>query len=217
MKSLYILLAAFLIVSGHCGAQTPPAELPEMVESQQEAKKLGALIVEKPDPRLTYRKNWRRKSGKKPQQSKAKLGVAAIGIVVSDINASLDFYKNVLGMVEVGEFELDADWSAEAGAANNQPFKVKRLKQKDNPAATEIKLAYFEEPVKRSDLGGINDRAGVNYLTFYYSAKDFQKILDQSKKFNIQKLGWVKRDAYQLVFLRDPDNVFIEIVSRKER
>ena len=109
-------------------------------------------------------------------QSNADMGVAAIGLVVSDIEASEAFYKEILGLVEVGGFSLDEKWSKEAGAANGQPFSVKQFKLKDQPTATVFKLAYFEETNKRQDHRGINQFSGVNYLTLYYTGQEFKEV-----------------------------------------
>ena len=60
-------------------------------------------------------------------QKNAELGVGAMGIVVSDIEASETFYKDLLGLTPIGGFSLDERWSQDAGAANNRPFSVKQF------------------------------------------------------------------------------------------
>ena len=149
-------------------------------------------------------------------QSRAEMGVGAIGLVVSDLEASEAFYKDILGMVEVGGFSLDEEWSKEAGAANNEPFAVKQFKQKDIPTALTIKLAYFDTEVKAADLKGINAHSGVNYITLYYDMEDFHSIISRAKAANIPLTGWVKRERYQLVFIKDPNGVYVEVIGPPE-
>ena len=149
-------------------------------------------------------------------QSNADLGAAAIGLVVSDVEASEAFYKDILGFVEVVEFSLDEAWSDEAGAANGKPFTVKMLKQKNLPSATTLKLAYFATMDKRPDMSGIDVHSGVNYLTFRYTLEGFNEIVDNLKKAGIAMTGWVKRDNYQLFFIKDPDGIFVEIIGPPE-
>ncbi len=60
-------------------------------------------------------------------QSNAELGVASIGLVVSDISESEQFYKDVIGMKELWKFSLDEEWSDEAGASMENPFRLKCL------------------------------------------------------------------------------------------
>ena len=150
-------------------------------------------------------------------QSNAEMGVAAVGIVVSDIDASEQFYTDVIGMVPAGGFSLDEAWSREAGAANGKPFSVKVFKMRDADTATMIKLAYFEETPKSPELSGINERSGMNYLTLYYSADDFRGLLDRLQKYGVKKTGWVKRPNYQLLFVRDPDGNFVELIGPPEK
>ena len=150
-------------------------------------------------------------------QSNADLGLGAMGLVVSDLEASEHFYKDILGMIDVGGFSLDEQWSQEAGASNGQPFAVKQLKLKDTTTATVLKLAYFDQEVARQeDKKSINSSSGVNYITFYYSAAAFQSAIARLDAAGIEKVGWVKRDRYQLIFVKDPDGVFVELIGPPE-
>lgn len=150
-------------------------------------------------------------------QSNADLGVAAIGIVVSDIEISENFYRDILGMKEVGGFSLDEPWSKEAGVANGKPFSVKLFKMKDLSSATVLKLAYFDKTEKSADKQAINLSSGVNYITLYYSAEEFQQVIERTVAADIKKMGWVKRDSYQLFFIKDPDGIFVEIVGPPDK
>ncbi|MCA6078748.1 VOC family protein [Fulvivirga sedimenti] len=145
------------------------------------------------------------------QESSADLGVTAIGIVVSDIEKSEAFYTDLLGMVPAGSFSLDEQWSKEAGAANDRPFKVKMFKMVDRNTATIFKLAYFDKVKPRPKQTGVDSNAGVNYLTLNYS--DLEPVRKRLEAAGITPLGWVKRDTYQLFFVRDPDGIFIELVG----
>lgn len=148
------------------------------------------------------------------QDSPAELGVAAIGLVVTDLEASEAFYKDILGFEAVGGFELDTKWSQEAGAANDKPFAVKMFKLVNEKTATVLKLAYFDTVTARPAQTGVNSYAGVNYLTFYYPELD--TVNERLVNAGIEKLGWVKRDTYQLIFVRDPDGVFVELIGPPE-
>ncbi|WGK65145.1 VOC family protein [Croceiramulus getboli] len=146
-------------------------------------------------------------------QSKAELGVGAIGLVVSDIEVSEQFYTEILMMKLVGEFSLDEQWSREAGASDGKPFSVKRFVTVDAPTATELKLAYFDETQPGQKKPNIAQSAGVNYITFSYSAEAFQKVLKNIEEAGLSIPGMIQRDAYQLFFIQDPDGIFVEIVG----
>lgn len=142
----------------------------------------------------------------------ADLGVAAIGLVVSDIEASEKFYTEILGMIQTGSFSLDEEWSEEAGMSEGRPFSVKMFRSVDGPSATILKLAYFDHVPKQSLPTSAATKSGVNYLTFHYN--DLDPILERIEKANIDIIGKVKR-SYELVIIQDPDGVFIELVQPK--
>ena len=148
---------------------------------------------------------------KSQNETPAQLGVAAIGFVVSDIEKSEKFYTEILGMVPARSFSLDEEWSKEAGAANDRPFSVKMFKMVNRKSATILKLAYFDEIDSRPAQTGVDSHAGVNYLTFHYD--DLTEVAKRAEKAGYERLGWVKRDSYQLFFIRDPDGLFIELVG----
>ena len=143
----------------------------------------------------------------------ANLGVGAIGLVVADLDRSEQFYRDVLGMLPAGEFELDAAWSEEAGMAGGQPFGVKMYKMKDSEVATVLKLAYFDSVSAGEEKPAVNTRAGVNYLTFYCSSLSAMEA--RIKAAGIPLIGRVERQGYALLIVRDPDGVFIELVERR--
>lgn len=146
-------------------------------------------------------------------QSNEELGVLAIGLVVSDIKASEKFYTEIVGMVPAGQFSLDEQWSKDAGAANNKSFSVKMFKMKDQPSATILKLAYFDKTAKPIQAKGIDVNAGVNYLTFSYES--LAPVITRIEVAGIEIIGDVKRDGYWIVFIRDPDGIFVELIERK--
>ena len=56
-------------------------------------------------------------------QSNAELGVGAMGLVVSDIEASEEFYTKILGLTPIGGFSLDEQWSKEAVLPTTKPSR----------------------------------------------------------------------------------------------
>lgn len=146
-------------------------------------------------------------------QNDEELGVLAIGFVVSDIEASEKFYTEIVGMVPSGQFSLDEQWSKDAGAANDKPFSVKMFKMKNRPSATILKLAYFDKTEKQKAKKGIDVSSGVNYLTFSYPSLD--PVLERIENAGIELVGDVQRDGYRIIFIKDPDGMYVEMIERK--
>lgn len=150
----------------------------------------------------------------KGQQTPAELGVGAVGLVVSDMAASKHFYVDVLGFSRTGGFSLDKEWSSEAGFTDGKPFSVEVLKLVDNPSATVLKLADFASVPSAELRDNISGISGANYLTFNYP--HLGDVLSRIENEGIQIWGHVERPSYQVVIVRDPDGVFIELVAPKD-
>lgn len=145
------------------------------------------------------------------EPTEADLGVAAIGLVVSDIEKSEQFYTDILGMKPYASFELTKQWSDEAGMSNGLPFAVRMYRLVEQNSATVLKLAYFDDGVPRKAFpSGINEVSGVNYLTFHYN--NLEPVLKRIRQAGIEIIGDVER-SYKLVIIRDPDGVYIELVQ----
>jgi len=98
-------------------------------------------------------------------QSEFSSATIEIGVVVSDIGKSLDFYTNVIGMRKVGEFDVDEEFGKISGLTGGVPFHVDVLKLEDSPGATQWKLMSFEKDVAHPLSKYIQDDTGVQYIT----------------------------------------------------
>ena len=145
-------------------------------------------------------------------QNDEELGVLAVGLVVSDIEASEKFYSQIVGMQPTIEFSLDEQWSKEAGAASEKPFSVKMFKMKNKASATTLKPAYFEKTKKQKARDGIDKLSGVNYLTFSYASLD--PVIQRIENAGIEIIGDVKRETYRIIFIKDPDGIYVEMIER---
>ena len=70
-------------------------------------------------------------------QSEFSSGLIGVGVVSRDLNKSLDFYLNVIGMTKVSEFDVDAEFSKTSGLTGGIPFHVEVLKLEDDPKGTD--------------------------------------------------------------------------------
>ena len=68
-------------------------------------------------------------------QSEFSSGLIGVGVVCKDIDKSLDFYLNVIGMTKVGEFDVDETFGKSSGLTDGLAFHVDVLKLQDSPDA----------------------------------------------------------------------------------
>ncbi len=150
-----------------------------------------------------------------PPDDFAKSGIS-IGVVVEDLNKSLDFYLNVIGMVKTGEFSVDADQAKVLGLSNGDRFDVKVLKLENSETAAEWKLMSFGKKATHPKQSYVPDDTGIQYITIF--VKSMKPVLERIKNHGIKTLGKTPTmlDAErQFVSLQDPDGNFIELIGPK--
>jgi catechol 2,3-dioxygenase-like lactoylglutathione lyase family enzyme len=143
-----------------------------------------------------------------------------IGMIVSDLNKTLSFYKDVVGMVQVDRtsFDIDSGFALRSGLTDGTPFHVEVLKLGSGEEATELKVMSFGDKARKSDNQYIHSQTGVQYLTFMVD--DADPVVERIKAHSIPLLGKTPTqlpDGRTFVLIKDPDGTFVEIIgSRKQ-
>lgn len=141
-----------------------------------------------------------------------------VGVVVADIDRSIDFYVNGIGLVKTGNFNIAEDFSKRSGLANGTPFAVTILKLENSPDANEWKLISFGKKtnsVKKSKY--IQDDVGMQYITI--NVKALKPVMERLKKQNVAFLGsspTTLNEKSQLLLVQDPDGNFVELIGPLE-
>ena len=150
-----------------------------------------------------------------PPDDFAKSGIS-VGVVVEDLNKSLDFYLNVIGMVKTSEFSVEGARAKELGLSNGDRFDVTILKLENSDQAAEWKLMSFGKKAMHPKQHFVPDDTGMQYVTIY--VKSMKPILERIKKYQVKTLGITPTkldEARDFVSLQDPDGNFIEIIGPK--
>lgn len=137
-----------------------------------------------------------------------------VGVVVADLERSLDFYINVIGMSKVNEFDIDEDFSSKSGLAGGAPFSVHVLKLDDHPEATSWKLISFGKEGTSPLSEFIQDDTGMQYITLRVT--NLEPFLERIRKHEVELLGEtpVPFDSERhFALVRDPDGTFIELIG----
>jgi catechol 2,3-dioxygenase-like lactoylglutathione lyase family enzyme len=150
-----------------------------------------------------------------PPDEFARSGIA-VGVIVEDIQKSVDFYTNVIGMVQVREFSVDVEKARKMGLSNGQSFDIKVLKLINNEDASEWKLMSFRKKSEASKQGYIPEKNGFRYVTIF--VKSMKPVLERIRKYGVKTMGEtpLMLDANrQFVSVRDPDGNFVELIGPK--
>jgi catechol 2,3-dioxygenase-like lactoylglutathione lyase family enzyme len=141
-----------------------------------------------------------------------------VGIVVSDVEKTAQFYKNALGFTEVPGFDVSKEMGGDSGLTNDKAFHVRVLVLGDEASATKIKIMEFpDSPGKKTDNRFIHSSLGYSYLTIFVS--DTTAAVERAKKAGVVPV----KEPYQLgggnfylALVRDPDGNVIELVGPKK-
>jgi len=151
------------------------------------------------------------------EQSEFSSKLIGVGVVTSDLDKSLDFYLNVIGMSKTGQFDVDEHFAKSSGLSNGIPFHVDVLKLEDNPDANVWKLISFANAPGSGKPGSkfILDDIGMQYITLHVNS--LQPILDRIKGHRIELLGETPvpmDDGHvHFVLVQAPEGTFIELIG----
>ncbi len=141
-------------------------------------------------------------------------GLIGSGVVVKEMERSLDFYINVIGMTRTGGFDVDENFGKLSGLTGGIPFHVEILKLQDNPGASNWKLISFNREGSHPLPAHIQDDTGVQYITIHVTS--LEPILTRIREHQVELLGEtpVPLDTDRhFVLVQDPDGTFIELIG----
>ncbi len=141
------------------------------------------------------------------------------GIICSDVERSVDFYTQAVGLTELDGFDVPADFGKDSGLTNDQPFHVHVLVTGEGEKATKLKLMEFKKaPGKKADQSFIHSTIGMRYTTLF--VKDINIANMRMIAYGTMPLGkgLVEiPDGRFLGLYKDPDGNFLELVGAKAK
>jgi len=147
-------------------------------------------------------------------QSEFSSGLIGVGVVTRNLEKSLDFYINVIGMTKVGEFDVDGNFGKISGLTDGLAFHVDVLKLQDSPDANQWKLMSFNQEGSHPMPTYIHDDTGPQYITI--NVKSLDPVLKRIKKHNVKLLGETPvplGETDHFVLVQDPDGTIIELIG----
>ncbi len=153
-------------------------------------------------------------------QSEFSSTTIGIGVVVSDLEKSLDFYTEVIGLKKVGGFEVNEDFAKKSGLTGGIPMEVVILKLEDKPEATQWKLMSFGKKASDHLPRYVQDVIGMSYITI--NVTSLKPFLDRIDKHGVKLLGETpvplpSSGEMHFVLVSDPDGTLIELIGPMER
>lgn len=147
-------------------------------------------------------------------QSEFSSGLIGVGVVTKDLDKSLDFYLNVIGMTKVSEFDVDGDFGTSSGLTDGIAFHVDVLKLQDSPDANQWKLMSFKKEGSHPMPKYIHDDTGMQYITIMVNSLD--PVLKRIKEHKVKLMGSTPiplGETDHFVLVQDPDGTIIELIG----
>ncbi len=142
-----------------------------------------------------------------------------LGVVVSDIEESVDFYTKALGFKELQGFKVGSDFCKEAGLTKGPPLDIKVLALGKEASATHLKLMEVPEvKSKKAKTQYVHSQLGYSYITI--EVTNLKKTLARAEAHGVEPIakGPVQlpegfpRHLY-LAVVRDPDGNPVELIG----
>jgi catechol 2,3-dioxygenase-like lactoylglutathione lyase family enzyme len=142
-----------------------------------------------------------------------------VGLCVSNIDASIDFYTKAIGFKELPGFGVNGEYAIDTGLSDGQPLDVRVLTLGDGPGATKLKLMQFPKaPGARVDQSYIQSSYGIRYLTIHVN--DVNAALETLKSQKVKPIAKTPLllpkgfpEGIALCNVRDPDGNLVELVG----
>jgi len=139
-----------------------------------------------------------------------------IGCVVSDIDASVKFYTEVIGFKESSGFKVSAEYADKVGLTDNKPLDIKVLTLGSGEGATQLKLMQVDGESAKQSNEHIHSTLGFSYLTVYVVSTE--KALERLAAAKIETVAGsplpiAGAEQMTLTIIRDPDGNLVELVG----
>jgi catechol 2,3-dioxygenase-like lactoylglutathione lyase family enzyme len=140
-----------------------------------------------------------------------------VGVVVADMERSLDFYVKGIGMIKTGNFTINGEFGKRGGLTGGDAVDVNILKLENSPEASEWKLMSFGKKPAHPKQKFIQDDTGAQYITI--QVKSLKPIIERLKEQKVTFLGSTPTPLNantHFVLVQDPDGTFVELIGPLE-
>lgn len=144
--------------------------------------------------------------------------IAHVGITVKNIEKSIDFYKNILGLKFKGELLMEGEETDLLFNKKNSKVRVAYLNGSDNLSCPPIELIEFlSNDYEKNDVD--LHRGSISEICFYVDDIDkvYMELLDKGvefisspQMFDFSKHGFGKSKA---VYFKDIDGIILELME----
>jgi catechol 2,3-dioxygenase-like lactoylglutathione lyase family enzyme len=134
-----------------------------------------------------------------------------VGIVVVDLDAAIDFFRD-LGLDLEGRASIEGEWAGRVTGLGDQHVEIAMMRTPDGHGRLE--LSRFIRPAVVADHRNAPVNA-LGYLRVMFAVDDIDATLEKLRARGAELVGDVVRykDAYRLCYIRGPEGLLIGLAQ----
>ncbi|HVO58191.1 MAG TPA: VOC family protein [Dongiaceae bacterium] len=134
-----------------------------------------------------------------------------VGIVVEDLSATIDFFRE-LGLELEGRATIEGEWAGRVTGVSGQRVEIAMMRTPDGHSRLE--LSRFLEPPAIAD----HRQAPVNalgYLRVMFAVDDIDETVARLGKRGAKLVGEIVQyeDTYRLCYIRGPEGILLGLAQ----
>ena len=137
-----------------------------------------------------------------------------VGIVVDDLNAAIDFFRE-LGLDLEGRATIEGEWGGRVTGLGDQRVEIAMMRTPDGHSRLELSRFLRPEVVADHRNAPVN---ALGYLRAMFTVDDVEVTVERLRAHGAQLVGDVVRyeDAYKLCYIRGPEGLLIGLAEELE-
>ncbi|MDQ6433842.1 VOC family protein [Mesorhizobium sp. LHD-90] len=134
-----------------------------------------------------------------------------VGIVVEDLDATIDFFRE-LGLELEGRAMIEGEWAGRVTGLGDQHVEIAMMRTPDGHSRLE--LSRFLRPPVVTDHRNAPVNA-LGYLRVMFTVDDIDETLERLRPRGAELVGEVVKyeDAYRLCYIRGPEGLLIGLAQ----
>ncbi|MBX4869570.1 VOC family protein [Rhizobium bangladeshense] len=134
-----------------------------------------------------------------------------VGIVVEDLEAAIDFFRE-LGLELEGQATIEGEWAGRITGLGDQHVEIAMMRTPDGHSRLE--LSRFLTPPVVADHRNAPVNA-LGYLRAMFTVDDIDETLERLRRRGAQLVGEVVqyKEAYLLCYIRGPERLLIGLAQ----
>jgi catechol 2,3-dioxygenase-like lactoylglutathione lyase family enzyme len=134
-----------------------------------------------------------------------------VGIVVDDLEATIDFFRE-LGLELEGRATIEGEWAGRVTGLVDQRVEIAMMRTPDGHGRLEL-CRFLAPPVVEDHRNAPVNALG--YLRVMFAVDDIGETLERLRQRGAQLVGEVVQyqDAYRLCYIRAPEGLLIGLAQ----